>query len=83
MKLFSLLSFRSDAITVILFHPKHAQWVKDRMKLLAMVTNQPFAISDSHALLTQRVVALLKCDVVGLSLDERNDKRLNNFIPIA
>jgi hypothetical protein len=23
------------------------------------------------------------CDVVGLSLDERNDIRLNNFIPIA
>jgi hypothetical protein len=28
-------------------------------------------------------VVLLKCDVVGLSLDERNDIRLNNFIPIA
>jgi hypothetical protein len=27
-------------------------------------------------------VVLLKCDVVGLSLDERNDIRLNNFIPI-
>jgi hypothetical protein len=26
---------------------------------------------------------VLKCDVVGLSLDERNDLRLNNFIPIA
>jgi hypothetical protein len=28
-------------------------------------------------------VVLLKCDVVGLSLDEQNDIRLNNFIPIA
>jgi transposase len=28
-------------------------------------------------------VVLLKCDVVGLSLDERNDIRLNNSIPIA
>ena len=28
-------------------------------------------------------VVLLKYDVVGLSLDERNDIRLNNFIPIA
>jgi hypothetical protein len=28
-------------------------------------------------------VVLLKCDVVGLSLDERNDITLNNFIPIA
>jgi hypothetical protein len=28
-------------------------------------------------------VVLLKYDVVGLSLDERNDIRLNNIIPIA
>jgi hypothetical protein len=28
-------------------------------------------------------VVLLKYDVVGLSLDKRNDIRLNNFIPIA
>jgi hypothetical protein len=28
-------------------------------------------------------VVLLKCDVVGLSLDDRNDIRLNNFIPLA
>ena len=46
----------ADGITVVPFHPKHAQWVKDRMKLLAMVTNQHFAMSDSHALLTQHVV---------------------------
>ena len=42
--------------TVVPFHPKHAQWVKDRVKLLAMVTNQHFAVSDSHALLAQHVV---------------------------
>jgi hypothetical protein len=30
--------------------------VKDRVKLLAMVTNQHFAVSDSHALLAQHVV---------------------------
>jgi hypothetical protein len=35
--------------TVVPFHPKHAQWVKDRVKLLVMVTNQHFAVSDSHA----------------------------------
>ena len=46
----------ADGVTVVPFHPKHAQWVKDRMKLLAMVTNQHFAMSDSHALLTQHVV---------------------------
>jgi hypothetical protein len=28
-------------------------------------------------------IVLLKCEVVGLSMDERNDIRLNNFIPIA
>jgi hypothetical protein len=33
-----------------------AQWVKDQVKLLAMVTNQHFAVSDSHALLAQHVV---------------------------
>ena len=38
------------------FHPKLAQWVKDWVKLLAMVTNQHFAVSDSHALLAQHVV---------------------------
>jgi hypothetical protein len=30
--------------------------MKDRVKLLAMVTNQHFAVSDRHALLTQHVV---------------------------
>jgi hypothetical protein len=43
----------ADGVTVVPFHPKHAQWVKDRVKLLAMVTNQHFAVSDSHALLAQ------------------------------
>jgi hypothetical protein len=37
-------------------HPKHAQWVNNRVKLLDMVTNQHFAVSDSHALLAQHVV---------------------------
>jgi hypothetical protein len=30
--------------------------VKDRVKLLAMVTNQHLALSDSHALLAEHVV---------------------------
>jgi hypothetical protein len=46
----------ADGVTVVPFHPKHAQWVKDRVKLLSMVTNQHFAVSDSHALLAQHVV---------------------------
>jgi hypothetical protein len=29
----------ADGVTVVPFHPKHAQWVKDRVKLLAMATN--------------------------------------------
>jgi hypothetical protein len=46
----------ADAVTVVPFHPKHAQWVEDGVKLLAMVTNQHFAVSDSHAVLAQYVV---------------------------
>jgi hypothetical protein len=46
----------ADGVTVVPFHPKHAQWVKNRVKLLDMVTNQHFAVSDSHALLAQHVV---------------------------
>jgi hypothetical protein len=42
---------KADGVTIVSFHPKHAQWVKDRVKLLAMVTNQHLALSDSHALL--------------------------------
>jgi hypothetical protein len=38
----------ADGVTVVPFHPKQAQWVKDRVKLLVMVTNQHFAVSDSH-----------------------------------
>jgi hypothetical protein len=30
----------ADGVTVVPFHSKHAQWVKDRVKLLAMVANQ-------------------------------------------
>ena len=54
--LLTSLADLADGVTVIPFHPKHAQWVKDRVKLLAMVTNQHFAVSDSHALLAQHVV---------------------------
>ena len=46
----------ADGVTVVQFHPKHAQWVNNRVKLLDMVTNQHFAVSDSHALLAQHVV---------------------------
>ena len=46
----------ADGVTVVPFHSKHAQWVKDRVKLLAMVTNQHVAVSDSHGLLSQHVV---------------------------
>ena len=46
----------ADGVTVVPCHPKHAQWVKDRVKMLAMVTNQHFAVSDSHTLLAQHVV---------------------------
>jgi hypothetical protein len=35
---------------------KDALLVKDRVKLLAMVTHQHFTVSDSHALLAQHVV---------------------------
>ena len=48
----------ADGVTVVPFHPKHAQWVKNRVKLLDMVTNQLFAVSDSHALLAQHPRAL-------------------------
>jgi hypothetical protein len=50
------LAYLADAVTVVPFHPKHAQWVKDRVKLLALVTHQHFTVSDSHALLAQHVV---------------------------
>jgi len=53
----------ADGVTVVPFHPKHAQWVKDRVKLLAMVTNHHFAVSDSHALLAQHVVE--RCPELG------------------
>jgi hypothetical protein len=32
----------ADGVTVVPFHPKYAQWVKDWVKLLAMVTHQHF-----------------------------------------
>jgi hypothetical protein len=46
----------ADGVTVVSFHTKHAEWVKDRVKLLAMVAHQHFTVSDSHALLAQDVV---------------------------
>jgi hypothetical protein len=46
----------ADGVIVVPFHPKHAQWVKDRVKLLAMVAHQHFTVSDSHALLAQHVI---------------------------
>ena len=54
--LLTSLADLADGVTVVPFHPKHAQWVKDRVKLLAMVTHQHFTVSDSHALLAQHVV---------------------------
>ena len=53
----------ANGVTVVQFHPKHAQWVKDRVKLLAMVTNQHFAMSDSHALLMQHVVERCSAEI--------------------
>jgi hypothetical protein len=44
----SSLADLADGVTVVPFHPKHAQWVKDRVELLAMVTHQHFTVSDSH-----------------------------------
>jgi hypothetical protein len=38
----------ADGVTVVPFHPKHAQWVKDRVKLLAMVTHQHFPVSGER-----------------------------------
>ena len=46
----------ADGVTVVPFHPKHTQWVNNRVKLLDMVTNQHLAVSDSHALHAQHVV---------------------------
>jgi hypothetical protein len=36
----------ANGVTVFPFHPKQAQWVNDRVKLLAMVTHQHFYWSD-------------------------------------
>jgi hypothetical protein len=38
----------TDGETFVPFHPKHAQWVKYWVKLLAMVANQHFAVSESR-----------------------------------
>ena len=58
----SLADFADD-VTVVQFNFRRAQWVKDRMKLLAMVTNQHFAMSDSHALLMQHVVERCSAEI--------------------
>ena len=70
---------------VVPFHPKHAQWVKDRVKLLAMVTNQHFTVSDSHALLAQHVVDRCPAEMWRCWPELRWTEwhKLNNFIPIA
>ena len=52
----SPLTSLADLADGVPFHPKHAQWVKNWVKLMAMVTNQHFAVSDSRALLAQHVV---------------------------
>jgi hypothetical protein len=50
------LESSDDRSRVYRLHPKHAQWVKIRMKLLDMVTNQHLAVSDSPVLLAKHVV---------------------------
>ena len=51
----SLTDFVDD-VTVVPFHPRRAQWVKDQMKPLAMVTHQHSAVSGSHVQHAQHVV---------------------------
>ena len=75
----SLADFADD-VTVVPFHPRRAQWVKGRLKPLATVKHQHFAGALYNTNTMWSSVVLLLCDVVGLSLDERNDIALNNFI---
>jgi hypothetical protein len=51
----SLADFADD-VTVVPFHPRCAQWVKDRMKPLATVTHRHSAVSGSHIQHAQHVV---------------------------
>jgi hypothetical protein len=48
--------------------------VKDRVKLLTMVTNQHFAVSDSHALLAQHVVERCLAEMKSLVLFKTSTK---------
>ena len=80
----SLADFADD-VTVVLYHPRRAQWVKDRVKPLATVTHQHLqcqVVSYDMRNVWSSVV-LLECDIVGLSLDEQNNIALNNFFLIA
>jgi hypothetical protein len=65
---------------------KHAQWVKDRVKLLAMVTHQHF-MSDSHALLAQHVVERCPAEIwrcwPELGWTEWHKAEQHHLIPIA
>ena len=61
----SLADFADD-VTVVPFHPRRAQWVKDRMKPLATVTRRHSAVSGSHVQHAQHVVkrcpaGMLRC----------------------
>jgi predicted RNA binding protein YcfA (HicA-like mRNA interferase family) len=51
----SLVEFADD-VTVVPFHPRRAQCVKDRMKALATVAHQYSAVSGSHVQHAQHVV---------------------------
>ena len=51
----SLADF-ADGVTVVPFHPRLAQWVKDRMKPLATVTHRHATVSCSHVQHVQYVV---------------------------
>ena len=51
----SLADFADD-VTVVPFHPRRAQWAKDRVKLLATVTHRHADVSGSHVQHVQYVV---------------------------
>jgi hypothetical protein len=59
----------ADCVTVVPFHLKHAQCVKDKVKLLAMETNQHFAVYltqqnvDLFPLLAQHMVERCPADM--------------------
>jgi hypothetical protein len=46
----------TDEVTVVPFHPRRAQWVRDRVKSLATVTHQYSAVSGSRVQHAQHVV---------------------------